>query len=104
MSEVNIFGDYSTSDWILATLLSYSGYAINRCTGDGRNENTVWTFQGIPSEDLKIYQEEAARPDTSVMLLDFIQAQKAVKFTQAQAKRNFGIYTGAYYAKQAGAS
>lgn len=95
----NSFKEVEVTDWVLASLLSYAGYPVVKCVSSGRSTDTVWTFRGVPSEDLKIYQEEITRPDTSVMLTSFIAAQKAIQHTQAQAKKNMGVFTGDQYAK-----
>jgi len=103
----NVFGEIEVTDWILASLISYSGYPIFRCTSDGGNQNTTWVFKNVPSEDLKILEEEVTRYDTSVMLLPFLSALKTVQEVQKRAKRNMGMFssnTGFYSQQEAAAS
>jgi hypothetical protein len=95
-SEVNIFGEASVQDWVLATLLVYAGHPVVKAVSSSSNECT-WTFKKVPAEDLKIYEAESTNPSTSVILQEFIAAQKTVQHVAARARHNLGVWTGEQY-------
>jgi hypothetical protein len=94
--DVNVFGEPSVQDWVLATLLVYAGHPVIKCTSNNPSEAT-WTFKKVPAEDLKLYEAESKDPTTSVVLQEFIAAQKTVQHVAARARHNLGVWTGEQY-------
>lgn len=96
MARVNVFGEFETTSYSLAALLSCDGYALVRCkTGN----ETSWAFRDIPSCDLDIYLEEVSKEETTVPLKRFLRGLKTIQQAEVESRRCLGhwsSYKGRY--------
>lgn len=88
--KANVFGEVEISDFALAALLSCDGYALVRCTSSLRDEDTIWTFRGIPECDLEIYLELIKQEDTQVPLLGLMRGMRTIQAAQKHARKTCG--------------
>ncbi len=91
MTSSNVFQEGITDSWPVAVLLSTDGYALSKCTTGGNG--CTYTFAKVPAEDLKIYEAEAANPDTLVKLSNVLGAVKTLQQAEREAGRNLGYFS-----------
>jgi hypothetical protein len=79
-------GEVEITDFWVAVLAAYSGFFCCKCeTG----LSTKWTFT-IPAHDWEIVLDEWRQPDCTVIIREWIRAQKDVDSFVAAAKGNIG--------------